>query len=285
MIIPKIGSPDWYNQKFEMQHHIPNIYGDGIGQVSTWNAWIANRTHDKRAEVVSTISTLSYGNEEAKNPRNLFKRLVKLGHLSTLEFVQMADDENFIYGSLRHHPYELTLDDHLEDVALKCESYVYENTAVMKIKCPIFIARQFMRHRQFSYLELSRRYVPARKVKFEFFNPENDARKAFYHEMCVAEYLRRLEEGEKPEDARGAIPQEAYTEFFVGMDVNGFANFCNLRFDAHAQGWIRILTEQMMNSLQIVQPEFVRNVKDAMVELKENSESLYNKVVPKEWQE
>ena len=76
------------NIEFKMLSKVENIYGDNIGNVELWDSSVANISHNLRAEVVAKISTLSYGNADSKYPMNLYKRLIKMGHLSTLEFVR-----------------------------------------------------------------------------------------------------------------------------------------------------------------------------------------------------
>lgn len=241
-----------------------NALGDGIGYVELWNGYIANLDHEMRAQVVSKVASLSYGNDEAKNPQALFERLVKMGHLSCLEFVPVRPTNNMLLTrTLRSEPKAQTIREIAQAQRLLRESAVlrmtqaYEKTfAMFKIKIPIYIARQFMRHRAFSYLELSRRYVADRKVRFEFYNRPGRTRNTQLDNMLIGEYLKRIDAGERPETARGIIPLEAYTEFWCAMCPTGYANFKRLRLDAHAQGEIRQVAQAMDDLLRESQQLF-----------------------------
>ena len=108
--------------------------------------------------------------------------------------------------------------------------------ATLKLKVPIFIARQIQRHRTFSYNEISRRYVDSPP---EFFWPDKFRLKAenvkqgsgnnvpndveetcteqVKHAICVANdvYHELLSLNVAPELARMILPQNMYTEFYM----------------------------------------------------------------------
>jgi len=247
-----------------------DIYGDGIGSVELWDSSMANISHETRAEVVAKISTLSYGNADSKYPMNLYKRLIKMGHLSTLEFVRggdYADDGYGLGSSLRNSSFEPWNENvQSEDINLHRQA-IFENVCTFKIKCPLFIRSQFQRHRAFSYLELSRRYTKPAKVKFEFFRESEEV--AEFNLKCEEQYQTRLKNKEAPELARGSIPMDAYTEFWVSCNVDGLANFLNLRKDPHAQEPIRVLAQSMHSLLEKHQTEFSKKTEKRCEVMKE----------------
>jgi thymidylate synthase (FAD) len=49
--------------------------------------------------------------------------------------------------------------------------------------------------------------------------------------------------GVKPEDARAVLPQNTYTTFWAGVDLNNLLGFIKLRTDSHAQWEIRQYAE------------------------------------------
>lgn len=130
----------------------------------------------------------------------------------------------------------------------------------VRVKCPIFVARQWMRHRTWSYNEISRRYT---SVNIEFYEPElwraqsNDNKQAseglincidnnyFTHrnkahnEECVKLYNMMLEKGVAREQARMVLPQSLYTTFIAKTDLRNLLHFVSLRMDDHAQKEIR----------------------------------------------
>ena len=127
------------------------------------------------------------------------------------------------------------------------------------IKCPIFVARQWMRHRWGSYNEISSRYT---EVKDEFYIPEkfriqdksnrqgsiesgnlnqefllSEYKKAIKNSYQTYEKL--LKEGVAKEMARMVLPVSQYTEFYWTINARSLLNFLKLRMDSHAQKEIR----------------------------------------------
>ena len=127
------------------------------------------------------------------------------------------------------------------------------------IKCPIFVARQWMRHRIASYNEISARYT---EVKEEFYYPEafrvqdkinrqgsvrsgaleQEKLLAIYDKTIKASfaaYSELLEAGVAREMARMVLPVAQYTQFHWTINARSLLNFISLRADAHAQYEIR----------------------------------------------
>ncbi|WP_424245603.1 thymidylate synthase (FAD) [Elusimicrobium posterum] len=127
------------------------------------------------------------------------------------------------------------------------------------ICCPIYIARQWMRHRWGSYNEVSARYT---EVKDEFYIPsefriqdthnkqgslsskdlDNEALRKVYEDSVNASYeayKKLLEAGVAREMARGILPVCQYTQFYWSVNARSLLNFLSLRADKHAQKEIR----------------------------------------------
>ncbi|HAF96093.1 MAG: FAD-dependent thymidylate synthase [Elusimicrobia bacterium GWC2_51_8] len=127
------------------------------------------------------------------------------------------------------------------------------------IKCPIFVARQWMRHRMASYNEVSARYT---EVTEEFYippafraqdrinrqgstaSPALDQSKmlAVYEDSVKASYRaykELIKAGAAREMARMALPVSQYTQFYWSVNARSLLNFLSLRMDAHAQSEIR----------------------------------------------
>jgi len=133
-----------------------------------------------------------------------------------------------------------------------------------KIKCPIFIARQWQRHRSFHYMsvnEVSRRYT---SEEIDFYIPNEirgqhknskqcssedgldvDIQNSFISlikedtETLYAHYLKLIEFGVAREQARMILPQNMYTTFICKGDLHNFLHFVSLRADIHAQKEMR----------------------------------------------
>jgi len=149
--------------------------------------------------------------------------------------------------------------------------------ATLRLKVPIFIARQIQRHRTFSYNEVSRRYVDTPP---EFFWPDKWRKRAEnvkqgssdeeltemlrpasddwvpvnevvedYLKYANAMYQDALSSGMAPEQARMLLPQATYTEFYMTGNLRNWAHFLKLRLDSHAQYEVRVVAEQVKDIL------------------------------------
>lgn len=241
-----------------------SIYGDGIGHVTLYDASHTNESEEQRIWTVTTIASLAYGNEEAKNPEALYERMKSIKHESLWEFIRHGKIGWRISSSMRCQGEEAynTCMPHIR--ASEWNIAHKQNIACFRIKVPIFVARQFMRHRSFSYLEMSRRYTKDAKVPFEFWFPngfskdmahQNDYVRAFqdtYNALCY--------QGLHTQVASRFLPQTTYTEFYMMGEVEGLRNFFRLRLDEHAQTEIREVAKAMADLLQDNQYELYTEV-------------------------
>ena len=95
---------------------------------------------------------------------------------------------------------------------------------------------------------MSRRYTKASKREYEFYY-ELDPEAVKFHEMCLAEYRRRLSLGKPQELARGAIPVEAMTTFWAASFDLHWLEFLQQRASAHAQKEIEVFASWIQNYL------------------------------------
>jgi thymidylate synthase (FAD) len=134
------------------------------------------------------------------------------------------------------------------------------------IRAPIFVAREWMRHRVGSFNEFSMRYAKATDdfyvpeaddvrsqvgkpgaYSFEPVDPElaeqtREELRAVY-EQAYATYERLVEAGVARELARSVMPVGAYTEFFWTINARSLMNFVSLRAAETAQREIRRYAE------------------------------------------
>ena len=213
----------------------------GKGHVKLFSGWDSNCCEEARIETVAKIASLSYGNEQAKHPEALYERLKKLKHESLFEFISSPVEKWRIVSSLRH-----------SDIPYSNGDVYKDKIATFRIKTPIFVARQYMRHRGFSYLEISRRYVSNKKKPFEFWFPHGvqpETRKEI-EEYYVNYYEYLISQGIRPEEARAVIPVGVYTEFYCQADKKTLENFFNLRLKDDAQKAIRDVAQNMKELLK-----------------------------------
>jgi len=136
------------------------------------------------------------------------------------------------------------------------------NSFRFHVRCPIFVAREWFRHRTSSFNEFSMRYAKATE---DFYVPEpEDVRTQVgkpgsysfepvsdevaettreqlteIYEAAYAAYERLVELGVARELARCVIPVGAYTEFYWTVNARSLMNFISLRAAETAQREIR----------------------------------------------
>lgn len=143
-------------------------------------------------------------------------------------------------------------------------------------KMPIFVARQWVRHRMARLNEVSGRYSV---MKDEFYVPaadtmrgqSTDNKQARSDEqlpnaeriidqmvedqrLMYAHYEEMIDKGLAREIARANLPISLYTEWYWQMDLHNLLRFLNLRMDSHAQYEIRVYAEAMAKCAQAVAP-------------------------------
>ncbi len=153
---------------------------------------------------------------------------------------------------------------------------------------PIFIARQWIRHRTANINEYSGRYsiMPDR-----FYHPSLDAvRKqsktnrqggeepidgstaaeflAYLSkaEAVYREYLELTEKGVSREMARAGLPLSLYTEWYWKCDLHNILHFLKLRLDEHAQHEIREYGRAMYALIEPIVPITMEAFRDYMLE-------------------
>jgi len=127
-----------------------------------------------------------------------------------------------------------------------------------KVKAPIFVARQWMRHRIGSFNEESLRYCVA---EGDFYVPDGltdpDPLTEWYDVLLVIRdfYERLLKEGDVPkEQARAILPLGIYTKFYWTVNGSSLMNFLRLRIDPSAQKEIRDYAEVILEMVKEVAP-------------------------------
>lgn len=215
---------------------------------------------------------------------DVMPRLVPEGHTADQAIVQAArvsygagtkkvnEDRGLIRYLLRHRhttPFEM--------VEFK-----------FHVRMPIFVARQWIRHRTANVNEYSARYsiVPDR-----FYRPtREDIRQqsktnrqgrdepiddatadAFLKyleraEELHEEYLKLTEQGLAREIARIGLPQSVYTEWYWKIDLHNLLRFLSLRIDEHAQKEIRDFARAMLALIEPMCPWTVEAWRDYELE-------------------
>ena len=146
------------------------------------------------------------------------------------------------------------------------------------VKVPIFIARQWMRHRTGSFNEISARYSvigkdfhlpsPSEMGLQSTDNKQGRDESGLSHGQAVsmlfamesnmvqsqAQYERLLGQGLARELARTILPVATYTEFYWKVDLLNLLKFLHLRMDKHAQYEIRLYAQSIAKIVERIAP-------------------------------
>lgn len=160
---------------------------------------------------------------------------------------------------------------------LECVQFTFE------VKAPIFVFRQWHRHRTWSFNEVSARYS---ELPEEFYIPElsqittqsasnKQMRTDVEHPLSVhiqqailsagegsfATYRALLAEGCPRELARGVLPVNTYSHMFATVDALNLFKFLKLRLHEHAQFEIRVYAQAMLELIEPIIPVATAAVK------------------------
>jgi thymidylate synthase (FAD) len=150
-----------------------------------------------------------------------------------------------------------------------------------RVKAPIFVARQLVKHEYLPWNEVSRRYVTdepefyfpdswrkaADNVKqgssdevvpksdLEFIDSDNNL---FWPEevvaYCLWQYDTMLKAGVCAEQARMVLPQNTMTEWIWSGTLFAFAKMCKLRLDAHTQRETQEIAQMVSKHAEFLYP-------------------------------
>ena len=162
---------------------------------------------------------------------------------------------------------------------------------VWEVTAPIFVARQWFRHRAASYNEFSMRYADPVKLR-DTDDDASDEDLLFYHPEWVRDqhpvnkqsslpssswdmistraryrdtislaykaYRALLDEGVAREQARLVLPVSTYTKFWYKVDMRNFLHFLDLRLSPDAQWEIQQYAGVMKRIAAEQWPEIMR---------------------------
>jgi thymidylate synthase (FAD) len=148
-------------------------------------------------------------------------------------------------------------------------------TFTFEVKAPMFVFRQWHRHRTWSFSELSARY---RELPEEFYVPDQEnvgvqskdnkqgrdigvtthslapVHISLFCEKAFRQYRQLLNEGVPRELARSVLPLATYSHMFATVDLLNLMKFWSLRSDPHAQYEIRVYSDAMRELVKPIVP-------------------------------
>lgn len=220
-----------------------DLYGDNIGEVSL----IDYMGDDKRAAQAARVSFLRDDNllmDQELTARD--KKLI-----------------SFLIAEQHTSPFE-------------------HSTITFRIKVPLYIRAQVMRHRTFAYNEASRRYT---SECIEFHIPKELREQADKNLQCSTEdivdlndkmveamrnqtdaayrtYQMMLDCGVAREQARAILPQNMYTTFYMTGNLHNYIKFLKLRLHPHAQPEVQELAQGIKDILMDLFPCTMAAIED-----------------------
>lgn len=205
---------------------------------------------------------------------------------STVELIKHnASDEDVAYAAWVSNFGAGALERDTSDVS-KLINFLYSNKHMSPfehgsftffVDTPLFVAREFMRHRTFSYNETSGRY---KEMEGRFYVPYEDRplvqkgkvgaytfvpgtpeqynlvvacfKESF--EVAWHKYQTMLENGIAKEVARDVLPLSLYTQFYATANPRNIMQFLVLRNDKHALYEIRKVAEAIEDAFAAAMP-------------------------------
>ena len=173
-------------------------------------------------------------------------------------------------------------------------------------KMPIFVARQWVRHRTANINEYSLRYSEARD-EFYYPDPKHIEFQSALNmqgrmgevsddlKQKVQDYFKEISErsfeiyselnnaGVARELARAILPVNLYTEWYWKNDLHNLLHFIGLRSDDHAQYEIRVFSDAMAKSVKAAAPFAWEAYQDYVIEgmrFSKIEQSLLEKKLP-----
>lgn len=159
-------------------------------------------------------------------------------------------------------------------------------TFTFEVKAPIFVFRQWHRHRTWSFNEVSARYT---ELPEEFYVPElseittqsadnKQMRTSVQNEYAqqirarisvsaaeaFSDYKYLLGIGCPRELARGVLPLNTYSKMFATVNLHNLFHSLRLRLHAHAQYEIRVYAEALLGLIRSIVPVSVAAFEESL---------------------
>ena len=173
------------------------------------------------------------------------------------------------------------------------EGFMAHNTSpfesvhfTFEVKAPIFVFRQWHRHRTWAYNEISARYT---ELDEGFYVPELEQittqhtsnkqmrtneqhpfaeiiqTKILNHNITAfEEYKSMIAMGCPRELARSVLPVAAYSRMFASVDLHNLFHFLRLRLHEHSQYEIRVYAQAILQLIEPIVPVAVKEFKNTL---------------------
>lgn len=187
-----------------------------------------------------------------KSPRSIYKSIERAGRVCYKSEDKITEEsyESFIRGILKRGH----------------EAVIEHESVTVKIICDRGVTHELVRHRLASYCQESTRYVNY-KEGIEVIEPPFDTawQKSKWHwAMLRAEeaYRDLINDGIKPQIARGVLPNSLKTEIMVTMNLREWRHFFKLRCPPTAHPQMREIANMILQQFKQSLPLFVEDINE-----------------------
>lgn len=207
--------------------------------------------------------------------------LLNHGFIELVDY--MGDEQSILRAARVSYNSDSIATDHAKDEKLIAYLLKNKHTSPFEhvvftfhVCCPIFVARQWMRHRTASYNEISARYtalpaeffVPAAETigrqsssnkQMRTFDPnlnagliqeiirlQGEAAFTAYNNLLAYDCPREL--------ARSVLPVGTYTRYYFTMNLHNLFHFLELRLHEHAQHEIQVYGQAILKIIKKLAP-------------------------------
>lgn len=159
-------------------------------------------------------------------------------------------------------------------------------TFTFEVKAPIFVFRQWHRHRTWAYNEISARYTELDEGWYvpdvaqittqhtsnkQMRTNEQHPQASWVRDLIEAQCFRAnevyrtlIEQGCPRELARGVLPVNSYSRMFASVNLHNLFHFLRLRLHEHSQYEIRVYAEAMLQLIEPIVPVAVKEFKNTL---------------------
>jgi thymidylate synthase (FAD) len=268
----------WQDPKVELVKHnnyyrcpmCDQMYGDEVSEV-------------KKDPVIARIDAMIASHNKVDVLNGGFVRLVDW----------MGDDLSIVRSARVSYDADWREEDEGKDA--KLIKYLMKNkhtspfeavSFTFEVKAPIFVFRQWHRHRTWSYNEISARYteldegwyVPEveqittqstsnKQMRTNEKNPEAYFIKGAIDGWCEEAfnlYKKLMELGCPRELARSVLPVAAYSRMFATVDLHNLMHFLRLRLHEHSQYEIRVYADAILKLIEPIVPVAIVAFKETL---------------------
>lgn len=251
----------------------------------------------KQIELVGRVSHKSEDRITDNSAKGFVDRIIKSNHGSVLEFgtvylnIHWENETHEVFDNMfkfyNENPYSkivkkitnaedlcpdlfistnyrvLAEHNRFNDLKYLCEPTEYhEKRICVKFILPIGISREFCRHRTFSFMELSTRYVNmsgdkmGNEITFiKSLFQQDFITSTIYYEWeaalmeAEASYNNLIKAGLKPQTARGVLPLDTKTELYMCGYIEDWRHFFHLRSNKYGIGGAHPLADELATPL------------------------------------